>query len=174
MGSSLKATFDASGWDKVFNALDGPLKESLARRMGVSGGRIIRDEAKLRAPSSDGATYNPTSRGSHAAGTLKNAIKVIYNERLSSTTQYVYSVTWINRDAWWGKLIEFGHWQTQYLQRPDGMFYTPKHARDKVRWVPAEPFLAPAYEARILDAKAAMIERGKNELPILLREHNKG
>ena len=43
------AVFDDKEWTSAFAMLRGEFKESLARRMGVSGGRILRDEAKRRA-----------------------------------------------------------------------------------------------------------------------------
>lgn len=163
------ATFDSSEITKFFETLEGPARESLARRMGAAGGRVLRDEAKQRAPISD-PPYNPNSRGSHQPGTLRDSIYLAFNTTNSSQTVFQYDVTW-PKVAYWGKFIEFGWIQKFYVGRnADGSFYTDKTRELKVPIRhPAKPFLRPAYDAAQGRAKAAIIETGKRELPRVLK-----
>lgn len=159
-----------AGLDK----LDGTMRESLARRMAVTGGRIIRDEAQLRALQSHAKTAwipNPKSRGSESAGELADAIYVAFNEKLSTKTRFVYSVSWNNLKAWWGRLREFGYWQRYRIWKDEtGVYHTDKkHPLPEPRWHPADPFLAPAHDAKIQEAGQAMIARGAVEFPKLMR-----
>jgi hypothetical protein len=172
MAEVFKGKMDVSGGLAGLEHLRGALRESLARRMLVSGGQILRDEAQRRVPDKFKGEYNETSRGSHASGTLKNAIYLAYNDRLSTTVQFTYSVSWNAQKAWWGKLIEFGHFiRYAWFVDEKGVYHTIKTKPLKAPiWINATPFLAPAYDARIQDVRRAMIDRGRQELPQLLRE----
>lgn len=161
------------------NRLNGPIKESLARRMGVSGGVVLRDEAKRNADRGPDAVVNPdaSSRGSREAGTLANAIYLALDTDNTSDTQVVYKVSWNNKDAWWGKLVEFGY-QMQHVivKNNKGEFITLRDKDGKPRlraggpkWIAAQPFLGPAYDTKLGQARRDMIARGKEELPKLLR-----
>ena len=144
---------------------------SLASRMAVSGGREIRDEAKLQVTESD-PPYNPISRGSQQPGTLRDAIYLAKNDDLTTASMIVYSISWNAKKAWWGKLKEFGWTQTHkiaYVEGADYFITTDELLAEPIRH-PAQPFLASAYEISISRAYSAMIERGRKELPNLLRE----
>ena len=172
MAKIFDAKLDTSGALAGLDHLSGSLRVSLASRMGVTGGQILRDEAKARVPAKFAGPYNDSSRGSQAAGQLREAIYLAKNEKLSTYTQIVYSVSWNAQKAWWGKLIEFGHaLRYAYVIDSQGVYHTIK---DKPLanpvWIEATPFLGPAYDAAIMRARAAMIARGREELPILLRE----
>lgn len=62
MADKLSITFDFSTIMGSLDVMSGPVRESLARRMLVAGGREMRDEAKRWVPTSVGP-YNPNSRG---------------------------------------------------------------------------------------------------------------
>lgn len=168
LGAKIDLRSAVSGLDQ----LNGALRESLARRMAVSGGQILRDEAKARVPNTFTGAHNDSSRGSQAPGTLRDAIYLAYNDRRSTQTMFTYSVSWNDKKAWWGKLIEFGHYlRYAYVIDANGVYHTLKdRPLANPRWIEATPFLAPAYDASLQAVRAAMIERGKTELPILLRE----
>lgn len=171
MADSLRASFDSAQWDTIFAKLAGPGRESLARRMGVSGGVILRDEAKERAPMSDG-NYNETSGGSQQSGQLKDSIYLAFNTTLSTSTTFVYSVSWNADLAWWGKLIEFGHYiRYPYYRDAEGVYHTNKKRGLLANpfWVPAQPFLQPAFDSSQGRAKVAMLERGRVEVQILFQ-----
>lgn len=166
----MDSKLDVSGWEDALDRLQGPLRESLARSMAVAGGKVLRDEAKLLAPVSDGP-YNPESRGSHVGGTLKEAIYLAYKDSESSPARVVYSVSWNAKQAWWGKLIEFGHWQYYKVVRlPDGSYATDKtQPLASPKWIAARPFLRPAGDSAAARAQQAMLRRGRERLPELLK-----
>lgn len=139
----------------VLNRLDGlgvVAKQHLPRSMAVAAGTVFRDEAQSRAPE------GPT-------GNLSAAIYLAYSEDRSIPDDglAVYSVTWNKRKAPHGHLVEFGHWQTHATYKgSDGKWYTDKRKPlDQPRWVPAHPFLRPAYDSVVQVALRAAIERGR-------------
>ena len=174
--------------------LAGAIKESLARRMGVSGGVVLRDEAKRNADRGSDATVNPrangtTGVGSREAGTLAKAIYLAYDTDNSNDKQVVYKISWNAKDAWWGKMVEFGY-QMDHVVVMDkyGEFITLPDKNGKkgkggglkwadvknptglgARWIPGKPFLGPAYDTKLGQARRDMIARGREELPKLLR-----
>lgn len=158
--------------DAALDALAvGPIAESLARRMLVSGGQIVRDEAKARAPVSE-PPYNPNSRGSQSPGTLADAIYLSKFEEGSGAAVFSYKISWNAKQAWWGKLWEFGWWQKYRIgyDKDRDVFYTDTSDVLPTPIRHAKPFLAPAYEASSDRAFKAMVARGRVELPQLLRE----
>ena len=168
----IKGGFDMSGVLQGLDRLGGPGKESLARRMGVSAGRVLRDEAERQAP--QGKTEWQAQAqfgGSKNAGLLKDSMYVAFNAKATTDTVFVYSVSWNRVNAPHGHLIEFGHW------RPYAVIYSPKFGwrTDKSRklpgngkWVPAHPFLSVAYHVAKDQAFAAAADTGRREFPKLL------
>lgn len=172
MANRINATFDMSGWEQAFDLLDGPFKESLARRMAVEGGVALRDEAKTQVPQSVGP-YNPKSRGSQEAETLRNSIYLARDDKQSTETLFSYTISWNSKQAWWGKLVEFGYIRRYkvYFNEKMGYFTTIKTLPlDKTVIVPAHPFLGSAYDVTLPRLFAIMTARGQRELPILLAE----
>ncbi|WP_084025862.1 HK97 gp10 family phage protein [Bordetella flabilis] len=169
MANGTTAKFDTSGWDAALGKLMGPARESLARSMAVAGGQVLRDEAKARAPV--------------AAGTLRDSIYLAFEDGRSTPTVIRYAVSWNSSKAPHGHLVEFGHWRyNRFIDgkpqksllggktRGNGPQDHGGHgALDDPVWVPAYPFLRPAYTAAQGRAKEAMIERGRQRLPELLR-----
>jgi hypothetical protein len=173
MADSLKATFDTSQWDAVLAKLAGPAAESLARRMCVSGGVILRDEAKINAP--QGVAEEQAIRqygGSIRPGALKDAIYLAFRDGESSKTLFKYSVTWNAKKAPHGHLVEFGHWQPYRIvfTKDRGWQTLINHPLPTPSWVPGMPFLRPTFDANLGRVKTAMIERGRAEIQILLQE----
>ncbi len=130
---------------------------SVARSMGVAGGQVMRDEAKLLAPVEDGV--------------LRDSLYLAFKDGKSSQAHVVYSVTWNARKAPHGHLLEFGHWQPYTVVKINGQFVTLK---DKPlaspKWVPAHPFLRPAFSSASGRALKAMAQRGRERLQELLGE----
>lgn len=155
---------DTSAWTSVLDKIGGPLRTKLARSMGVAGGTVLRDEAKLRAP------VGTAEGGSITPGLLQSAIYLAFRDQASNEKVVVYSVTWNSKTAPHGHLAEFGHWQTHAAYKGvDGEWHRgAKLAQPK--WVAAHPFLRPTIDAAGERAKAAMIERGRERLPELLRD----
>jgi hypothetical protein len=170
MADSLKATFDSSEWDVIFAQLAGPVGESLARRMAVSGGVVLRDEAKLRAPlgTAEEHSMRPFG-GSKRPGALKAAIYLAYSDA-SKPNEVTYHISWNSKKAPHGHLLEFGYWQKyKVIFSKEKGWFTTKELRPTPKWIPAWSFLRPAYEAKIKEVRAVMIQRGREELPKLLR-----
>ena len=166
MAKGLQATFDTSGWSAGLDRLLGPARVSLARSMAVAGGEVLRDEAKLRAPrSSRGAVSEAGPRIP-----LAETIYLAFRDRYSGDKEVQYAVTWNKAKAPHGHLVEFGHWQIYpVIRKPDGSYVTDKRRKlPAPKWLPASPFLRPAYEAASARAHAAMIQRGRQRLPELL------
>lgn len=171
---------DMSSVMTTLSRLAGPGKESLASRMAVSGGVVLRDKAAANARERDRySVTNPlaASRGSTVAGTLADAVYLARDTDLSTPTLVVYKVSWNNAKAWWGRLVEFGY-QPKYKIAKDkhGNWFTLHDANGKpipltanVARVPAYPFLGPAYDEMLGKARREMINRGKEELPKILR-----
>jgi hypothetical protein len=174
MGDGIKATLDMAQVGIALDALAGPIKNSLARRMLVEGGVFLRDKAKFASILSElpyRGPYNPISRGSHAPGTLANSIYLAFNKEGSTETYLTYSISWNSKKAWWGKLLEFKHIQTHKVYvGADGNWYTSKTPLPNPITHPARPFLGPTMDAYGDIAVQVAIERGRKELPILLGE----
>lgn len=170
-----ESKIDTSGWTAALAKLVDPkLRESLARSMAVAGGKVLRDEAKAQVRVE--------------SGRLRSAIYLAYREGKSTEKVVVYSVTWNSKKAPHGHLKEFGHWRYNkvvngYPQKslraglkkgkgPDD--HVPPGALDTPRWVPASPFLRPAYEIAGARAQEAMLQRGRERLPELLAGVNTG
>lgn len=155
MADGANAKVDMSGWDELFNRLAGPARVSLARSMAVAGGEVIRDEAKLRA-----------SRGN--SGKLAQAIYLAFRDARSTDDHIEYSVTWNKRKAPHGHLPEFGYWQPFVVVKIGGSFVTTDRRLTQPKWIPAIPFLRPAFEASGGRALQAMMARGRERLTQLL------
>lgn len=157
MTDAIQAKVDLKSVFAGLDNLAGPLATHLARSMGVAGGSVFRDEAKLLAPVD--------------SGLLKSAIYLAYKDGKSTDSSVTYSVTWNAKKAPHGHLLEFGHWRyyTTY-KGSDGEWHTDKSKPlPAPKWVPAHPFLRPALDSAGQRAVQAMIDRGKQRLPELLQ-----
>lgn len=170
--------FDISEINGLFARLESKeFRESLGRRMAVAGGAIVRDEAKQRALQSHARTAwvpNPRSRGSESPGELADAIYLAFNRKETTDTRFVYSVSWNNQRAWWGKLREFGYFQRHAVYKDQfGVYHTDKKrplAQPKRR--PARPFLAPAFDSTVNQVRDAMLVTAREEFPKLMAERS--
>lgn len=153
---TIKATVDDSSALAGLDMLRGELRVSLARSMGVAGGEVIRDEAKVRA--------------GEETGRWKASFYLAFRDGESTEARVVYAVSWNSRIAPHGHLQEFGHWQThQAIKLPNGDWISGDRLANP-KWQPANPALRPAYEATKQRAQVAMLERARVRLPELLAE----
>lgn len=170
MASYFRASFDHSEWDKVFNALTGPVKEQLARTIGYNMALVFRDDARANVPQSVGP-YNPNSRGSAEAGTLRDNIYAAREKKKIKPNEVTYHVSWNSWNAWYGKLVEFGHWQIYnvYFDKNKGYWRTSNEPRlGGPKWIPGKAFLGGArWRAEGRAMQAGMIA-GRSALPVLL------
>lgn len=149
---------DTSEWMQSLNKLNGELKEKLAHSMAVAAAKDLAAEARFHTP------VGPT-------GILARSIFYDWNERESTKTLIKYKVSWNTKTAAHGHLIEFGHWQPYTVVRIDAEIWisTKNLRKDGPKWIPAHPFIRPAFEAGKARAMKAMIDRAKVRLPELLR-----
>lgn len=157
-----------AGFDKLLE-----IKEGVARAMGVAMGQEVRDEAKLRAP-----VLEPGNEGvdNQRPGVLRDAIYVAYDDRrrILNPNAFRYTVSWNAKKAPHGHLAEFGHWMPyEYALTAEGLFYTPipnNTGRGKQKgiplegdgfWVSAQPFLGPAFDAKLPRLASVAIQAGR-------------
>ena len=169
MADRFDMTADFSDVNKLLDACSDPdMKVHLARSMAVAGGKIISKEAKIRAPvyvpgsGRNGNWQGINKKSAAKTGSLRDAIYIAYKDEDSDVNHIQYSVSWNSTKAPHGHLVEFGHWLVSHGK-----------AKEKIKYVPAYPFLRPAYEASAARAVKAMIERGRERLPELLNEAKK-
>jgi HK97 gp10 family phage protein len=154
MGEYIDAQVDISDALRGLERLRS-VRVSLARSMGVAGGQVFRDEAKLLAPVKDGV--------------LRDSIYLAFRDARSTGDIVTYSITWNHSKAPHGHLIEFGHWQPfKVISLPDGSYVTTGVRLSAPKWTPAQPFLRPAYTGSLVRARNAMMERARERLPELL------
>lgn len=170
MVSSVKADF--SEWNAGLDRLAGPGRESLARRMGVAGGVVIRDEAKQLAPV--GKVEEQAQKqygGSITPGSLRDAMYLAFNQRMSNSKEFTYTVTWNGKKAPHGHLVEMGYRQIYQVifSKEKGWHTLVDKPLATPKFIPAYPFLRPAYDGSIQRAYNAMISTGQQELPKILR-----
>lgn len=158
-------------FEEAFNRLDSlaiAAKEHLPRSMAVAAGKVFRDDAKARAPRSDGGTVSEVG----PRLPLAESIYLAYSDSRSvpEAGQASYSVTWNKRKAPHGHLIEFGHWQTHatYLGKDGNWYSNPKKRLVNPKWIPAHPFMRPAYDAMSQVALQAALDRGEERLGEIL------
>lgn len=164
-------TFDVQSALKGIDSFAAQLKEHLPRSMAVAGGKVIRDEAKQRAPKQ--------------SGLLAKSIYVAYADKRSKPSDglAVYSVAWNSKTAPHGHLIEFGHWRYNKIvngfpqkSRISGkksargpQNHSGPGALQKPVWVPASPFMRPAYDAVAQTSVQAMLDRGQVRLGEIMK-----
>lgn len=167
MADAYRAKLDTAEWDQAFGAMAGPVKESLARRMLVSGGVVLRDAAKSN------ARMGANKEGVEPRGVLAAAIYLARDEQAETKTTFTYVVSWNHLKAPHGHLVEFGHWLTHAVYKAsNGEWYTLKdQPLDAPRWVAARPFLRPTWDSYSRVAISAMLHRAQDEWPKLLKEH---
>lgn len=159
-------------FEEAFKRLDGlaeVAKQHLPRSMLVATGQIVRDEAKARAPVFDGSTaLKGGSNVDHPPkpGLLQEAIYLAYSDKrsLPEAGKHTYSVTWNSTKAPHGHLLEFGHWRYNVIQGG----YPKEDKLAAPKWVPASPFLRPAFDAVIDVALQAGLDRGRGRMNEIL------
>jgi HK97 gp10 family phage protein len=119
------------------------------RSAANTGATLVKDEVVLRAPED--------------RGILKSAIYQKHIPELSSTDTQVYYVSWRKgkgsaTDAFYGRWVEYGHWFVP--PRPKGVSQKAHRAANRAVFIPAHPFLRPAFDA----TKAAAIDAMRKKL----------
>lgn len=147
------------------DALADNLKGEVAISGAAAAARVFYDEVRLRAPV---GTRSMMRKGKlHTAGTLRNAIYRVYAKKKSTDTTKRYEVGWNRGDAWYARLIEFGHWSRAGIANGGRRKHTIKGKLNGVTWVAAKPFLRPALAVSGLAMQAA-----KDRMVARLKELN--
>lgn len=175
MANNRKTSVDMS---EVIDGLSrlGEAKEPVARSMGVAMGRVVRDEAKARAP-----VLKPGNEGydGQVEGTLRDNIYLAFDDRkyVLNPNTYTYTVSWNSFRAAHGHLMEFGFEQPyQVTQDGSGVWYTPltggKGAKGRNTGylrpegplkVEPQPFLGPAFDAKFNTLLTVATEAGRKK-----------
>jgi hypothetical protein len=136
------------------------LKEKALRPAAFAGALMMREEVKIRVP--------------RRTGTLHDSIFMYYDKVKSSETVKTYLVGPNKRKAPHWYVIEYGHflynrWAGRWLRSksnpsargtPGTMdVHDLPGARKEPLWVPARPYLRPAYDSKIGDCLDAMKAR---------------
>jgi HK97 gp10 family phage protein len=147
-----------------------------------AGAKVIVDEAKVRAPVYSGKV----GKNHPPAGTLRRSIIMKHIREASGRERQTFFVTVrsgkkyrkqgkkgnLSQDAFYWKFIEFGYYAGGSKK---GMTYRgARKARregslEGARFIPAKPFIRPAFEARKTDALNAI----KNQLSQRIEEESK-
>ncbi len=154
----LRLDYDASS---AMAGLDGIAAAAAAvvRPVAQAGAQVLYEEARRRAPV--GEPHVGKGGKHYPGGTLKASIYQVYSTDKSAQGRAVYHVSWNAAKAPHGHLIEFGHWQMhRVVKLAEGRFISLKAEKlPQPRWIAAQPFIRPAFDARLQAAlQAANIE----------------
>lgn len=170
---------DMSAYLAEMKALPDTMREKIMRGAVASGAAVVRRAAVALAPQWDGVV----SKGHPAPGTLKNAIYQVRMPEKCSGTSEVFKVdvrTGGTRagkggarvslpDAFYAVWVERGH-----FTRTPGLTQKQHRAARKAgtagssgaTWVPAHPFMRPAFESNKDAAERAMKAYIDSNLPL--------
>lgn len=155
------------------------IRVKVLRNVVASGAAVIRREAVRLAPASTDAGPVKPQAGHPPPGTLKRAIYQTRMTQLCTPTDEVWKVdvrhgkqarsskrgkSTANLDAYYAMWVEFGH----FTRVPHSMTKTAKaagRALGVARYVPAHPFMRPAFETQSAAALEAMRAKLADELP---------
>ncbi len=170
----VKVEFDVQGIPELQQALLGlsqRVAKNVLRRAVAAGAKVMRDEAKLKAPIYSGILAS----SGQPPGTLKRSIIMKHIPELSGTFDQIYYVTVrqgkqyrgqgknknLSQDAYYAKWVEHGHWYVP----PNTTGKNWKSHREKYRtgaekqWVSAHPFMRPAFDTKQVEVKRLITER---------------
>jgi hypothetical protein len=89
-------------------------------------------------------------------GLLKSAVYRYYDKARSVGAIQAYSIGVNKKTAPHWHLLEFGHWLVNVVTRlPNGQIVATKERLPTPKWVPAQPYLRPSFDARMADAMDA-------------------
>nr|WP_198047974.1 HK97-gp10 family putative phage morphogenesis protein [Cupriavidus taiwanensis] len=164
----------------ALNALPQNIAKNILRGAVNAGAAVIRKEAALRAPVYEPGKYGvPDMRVE--PGRLKRAIYQAHAPELSSAIVQTVLIgvrqgksqrqkqrgkQTFNLDAYYAKWVEFGHWYVP--RRGEGITrkaHRAKHKSDMGRFIPARPFMRPAFEAKKDDAIKAIEQYLRERIP---------
>jgi hypothetical protein len=142
----IKAKFDLGGANGVLDGLQQRVNAAV-RPAAQAGAQVFVDEAKARAPVSE--PHIGRGGKEYPGGTLKAAIYQVYSVSHSDAKHATYHVSWNAKKAPHGHFIEHGHWQTHQAIKTSSGRWISGAKLEQPRWIPARPFIRPAYDAKL-------------------------
>lgn len=149
--NSFSVKFDAAAFDAELDDIV-QASDKAVRPAAQAGAQVLYDEVLLRVPLAAearkyrGKVYQP--------GALKRSIYQKYSDDKSSQARAEYHVSWNNRKAPHGHLIEFGHWTKS----------TGKNGPLRPHFVPAHSFIRSSFDAKMDAALVAASARYDAEM----------
>jgi len=142
--------FDHSDITAGLNELAAKLSDAMLSG-AAAGARVLYDEIHANVP--------------EQSGRLKASIYRTYIKQRSDEKRQIYAIGVNKRTAKHWHLIEYGHWRVNRLvQLKSGEWVPTKERLAQPVWVPAEPYLRPAYDAKIGAALDATRDRMRQKL----------
>lgn len=149
------------------------ISRNVLRGAVAAGAAVIRKEAQAIAPVYTGSV----AQGHPPPGTLKRSIVQKQIVELSGPTRQTFYVTVrkgkkyrgqgkkgnLSQDAYYASWVEFGHYYVP--PRPKGVSRKAHRAANRAKFVPAKPFMRPAFESKKGEAVAAIREYMANRIP---------
>jgi len=158
----------------AMDALAKGVSRNVLRGAVNAGAAVIRDQARLNAP-----VMHEALKGHQPPGTLKRAIVNKFVQSQSNQTQITFNVVPImgkslrgqgkaktkSQDAFYAGWIERGHFFVGH--KPSGTTWKRHRETEKAhgQFIPAQPFMRPAYEARKMDAVDAIRSYLEKRIP---------
>lgn len=129
-------------------ALSAGMEQHALRSAAYAGAQVLSSEVETRVA--------PMSK----SGLLRSAIYHVHVARLSGPTRQVYEVGVNKGKAPHWHQIEYGHWRINVVVRgKNGELITLKQRLPQPAWLPAHPYLRPAWNAKAREAIEAMQRR---------------
>lgn len=136
----------------LFDSLVDEVADGVLRAAAAAGAAVIEAEVITRAP--------------RDKGVLANNIYRRYIPEEATETSQTFHVSWRKRsrergqDPFYGVWVEYGHWYVP--PKPKGTTWKRHRATHKAVFVPAHPFLRPAFAAKgqaaLEEMKATLID----------------
>ena len=147
---------NVAGLDALFRAmqeLPPKLERKALRKAVTAAGMIIRDEARARAPVGTGRLKRAISygRSNRDCAKGKEVGNVFVRKAKNGGNGGQKSVKAHGKfDAYYAVFVEYGHWSRSRKQGGKSV------RKGAAVWIPAHPFLRPAWESRKNDALEAI------------------
>lgn len=155
-------------------ALSANVAKNVLRGAVNAGARVVRNQARSNAP-----VLHAAIPSHQPPGTLKRSIVASFIRERSNTNQAMYYVTvrqgkkyrgqgkrqTMSQDAYYGAWVELGHYFVGHRAQNTTWENHRKAQMSRGVYVPAHPFLRPAYEARKQESVEAMKRYLEQRIP---------
>ena len=159
---------------RAMQALPEKISRNVLRASVNAGARVVRDQARINAP-----VLNTAVPGHQPPGTLKRSIVTAFISEKSNAQQATYFVTVRqgkkyrgqgrhqnkSQDAFYGAWVELGHHYVAPKPKTTNWKRHRHHQHTSGVFVPAHPFLRPAFEAKKYQSVQAIREYLLQRLP---------